>query len=62
MKSLRGISSDPMFYVIWMSCVGAGLIISGVALMLGAGPAFVVAGLFLMGGAAFITRGMTGNG
>ncbi len=62
MKSLRGISSDPMFYVIGMSGVGAGLIISGVALMFGAGPAFVVAGLFLMGGAAFITRGMTGNG
>ena len=50
--------TDPMVYVIGMSGVGAGLIISGVALMFGAGPAFVAAGLFLMGGAAFITKGM----
>lgn len=54
--------ADPLTYVSLFGLCGAGLIVAGVSVLFGTGPALLVSGGFLIAAAAFISRGMRSNG
>ena len=61
-EKLAALAVNPMTYVLGFSVGGASSVVAGVGILAGAGSAFVVAGLFLLAAAVYITRGMTPNG
>jgi uncharacterized membrane protein YjjP (DUF1212 family) len=61
-QKLAALAVNPMTYILWFSVSGASCVVTGVALVAGAGAAFVAAGAFLLAAAVYLTRGMTPNG
>lgn len=59
---LKALAVSPLSYIVGFGVCGAASIVSGVAVMAGAGWALVAAGAFLIAGAAYITKGLTPNG
>lgn len=62
MKVLAALVANPMTYVLGFAFAGAASIVTGMAILAGAGWALLTAGVFLIAAAAFITRGMSPNG
>lgn len=60
--AFRALVSSPMTYVLLFALLGAASIVTGVAVLYGAGPAFIASGVFLLSGAGFVMRGMSANG
>ncbi|WP_313695114.1 hypothetical protein [Achromobacter mucicolens] len=60
--AFRALVTSPMPYVLLFALFGAASIVTGVAILCGAGPAFIAAGVFLLSGAGFVMRGMSANG
>lgn len=56
---VAALAANPMTYVLGFGIGGAALIVAGVAVLAGAGWSLIAAGAFLLGGATFVTRGMT---
>jgi len=59
---LKALAIHPLTYIVGFGVGGAASIVSGVAVMAGAGWALVAAGAFLIAGAAYITKGLAPNG
>jgi hypothetical protein len=62
MKMLAALAANPLTYVLGFAIAGAVSIVAGVAILAGSGWALVASGIFLIAGAAYITKGMTPNG
>lgn len=56
---MSAMAVNPLAYVVGFGVAGAGSIVAGVAVLSGTGWALVAAGVFMLAGAAFITRGMS---
>ncbi|WP_202844793.1 hypothetical protein [Luteimonas saliphila] len=59
---LAAFAANPMTYVLGFALCGAVSVVSGVALLAGAGWALVASGAFLLAAAGYITKGLTPNG
>jgi hypothetical protein len=60
--NFKSLAVNPLTYVIGFAVGGAGCVVAGVSVMVGAGPGLLAAGCFLIGAAVYITRGMKPNG
>lgn len=56
--NLRALASSPFTYVIGFAALGAGSVVSGVAMLAGLGPALLTAGVFLLLASFYVTSGM----
>ena len=61
-ETFKAFVNSPMTYVIAFAIFGAVSVVAGVAVIAGAGWAFVSAGGFLLSASAYITKGLTPNG
>lgn len=59
---LKAIAANPYAYIIGFSLIGAACVVAGIGLSFGAGAAFVAAGLFMLGAASYIIKGLKPNG
>lgn len=59
---LKALSNNPLAWVLALLLLGASSFVTGVAVAFGAGLAFMVAGIFLLGFSALLMRGMKPNG
>jgi hypothetical protein len=50
--------TDPFTYVLGLGSAGAALVVAGVAVLFGTGPALIASGVALFAAAALIARGM----
>lgn len=55
------VAANPMTYVLGFALCGAVSVVSGVAVLAGAGWAMVAAGVFLIAASGYITKGLTPN-
>lgn len=61
-KKLAALAANPMTYVLGFALCGAVSVVSGVAILAGAGWAMVATGAFLLAAAGYVTKGMSPNG
>lgn len=61
-KKLAALAVDPLTYVFGFALLGAVSVVSGIAVLAGAGWALVASGVFLIAAAAYITKGLKPNG
>lgn len=62
LTSLKRMAASALAWVVALWLIGAGFVVSGVALLTGPGWAFVASGAFLMAAAVYITKGLKPNG
>lgn len=58
---LRALALNPYAYVIAFNILGAGAVVTGIAMLAGAGWALVAAGSFAIAAANYITKGLKPN-
>lgn len=61
-RFLAALAASPMTYILGFAVTGAASIVTGVAILAGAGWALVTAGVLLITAAWYLTRGMSPNG
>lgn len=61
-KMLAALAANPMTYVLGFATGGAASIVAGVAILMNAGMALIVSGVFLISAASYITKGLKPNG
>lgn len=61
-ERLKALSNNPLAWVLALLFLGSANVVAGVAIAFGAGPSFMTAGVFLLGFAVLLMRGMKPNG